>query len=358
MFARVVRGIAAAAVALVSLGAFASPALGAPRPITMDVLIGDSCVSGFAKPGTVVKVTIKDPSGNVVGTDAMLSGSDGSWFGCEGIFADALAAGNRIKVFDYDTNQTLNYTIPRITLSVNRVTNVVSGHAPAGMRLTLEAADFNAPLFGQDPYDVVKHLTVGAAGTYSHNFSNDGVDLMAGAQLEVRTRTADRAVTTRRDLVVPGLFVNIDQASFGGYMQPFQHLGIKLTINGAKVATGDGVGDFSGQVQSEFVDALGEPYRLKGGEMLTAPALAISFTVPKIAGAVDKATDRVSGTCFRNGAYVVLAGDLGFANGTAGVAGHFSVDMSEQMDLRRGDEVLIACFTRTGDVVEQDIIVQ
>lgn len=357
MFARLVRGAAATAAAVLLSGAFAGTALGAPRPLTMDVLIGDSCVSGFAKAGTVIKVTIKDGGGTVIGRDAMIADSDGSWFGCESLFADALGAGMRIKVLDYDTHQTLDYTIPRITLSVNRVTNVVSGKAPAGMKLAIEAADFSAPLFGQDPYDEIAHVTVGGSGSYSHNFSNNGVDLMAGAQLEVRTRAAGGAITTRRDLVVPGVFVNIGQASFGGYMQPFQHLGIRLKAGGVRVATGDGVGDFSGQFSSQFIDADGEAYRVAGGEKMIAPALGISWRVPKIAGTVDKATDKVSGTCFANKPFVVLAGDFGLANGTTGATGKFTVDMSDQIDLRRGDEVLIACFTQAGDVVEQDIVV-
>ena len=67
----------------------------------------------------------------------------------------ASASGDKIKVVDYDTHQTLNYTIPRMTLSVNRSTDVVSGVAPAGTHMALEAADFNTPLFGKDPYDVI-----------------------------------------------------------------------------------------------------------------------------------------------------------------------------------------------------------
>jgi hypothetical protein len=343
--------------AALMLGIVATPALAAPRPLTMDILLDDYCVQGSAKPNTVIKYVIKDGSGQVKGRDAQLTESDGYWVACVDYFADGLATGDRIKITDYDTNQTLTYTIPRLTLTVNRSTDVVSGRAPAGTHVDLEAADFNTPLFGEDPYDIVKTVTANGASSYSHDFGNNGIDLMAGAYLEARITGAGGAVTVRRDMNVPGLFLLLGQSTFSGYMRPYFPVGITLKTGGSTAATGHAVGDASGEFFSKFVDADGDQYRLAGGESLKAPKLGIAWQVPQIHGTVNRQTDVVSGTCFPNAVWAVVAGDFGFANGTTGGSGNFSVDMSDQWNLVKGDFVAIGCFTNAGDLVEQDLTV-
>lgn len=355
---RTARVLSAAVGASLLIGALVTPALGAPRPLTMDILIGDFCVGGDAKPNTVIKFVVKDISGGLKGRSAMMSAPDGTWSGCVDFFADGFAAGDKIKVVDYDTNQQLNYTIPRLTLAVNRTTDVVSGKAPAGMHLTLEAVDFNTPFFGEDPYDVIKHVTANGSGAYSHDFGNDGADLRTGALLEVRSSGAGGAITVRRQMSVPGLYVLLNEAVFAGYMRPYFPIDITLKVNGSKVATGSAVGDGGGQYDGRFVDADGEFYRVAGGESLKAPALGIAWTVPQVNGTVSRQTDVVSGTCFPNSPWVVLAGIFGFANGTTDGSGAFSVDVTDQTDLVKGDQVAIGCFTKAGDVVEEDLVVQ
>ncbi len=354
---RVARAAGALLTALIMVIALAAPAMAAPRPLTLDLLMDDGCMLGYAKPGTAVKFTVKDSSGMLKGRDVMLAASDGSWYGCVDYYSDGIDSGDRIKVLDYDTHQQLNYTVPRLTLTVNRVTDVASGKAAAGMKLELEAYDFSGPLFGHDPYDEIKHVTANGSGSYSHDFGHEGIDLMAGAQLEVRATGAGGAVTLRRDMVVPGLFLTLGQASFGGYMAPYRHLGITLKLGGSTVATGDAVGDTSGEFSSKFLKADSESYRVAGGEKLKAPALGISWTVPHVDGTANRATDVVSGTCFANGVYVVVAGFDGFDYGTANSSGHFSVDLSYQLHLHKGDQVLIACATNAGDFVEQSLTV-
>ena len=352
------RVLSALAGAGLLVGLMAAPALAATRPLTMELLMDDFCADGFAKPNTVVKVTFKDITGALKGREAMITASDGFWSACVDFFADGFTTGDSIKIVDYDTNQQLNYTIPRITMGVNRETDVVSGKAPAGTHLTIEAVDFNTPLFGQDPYDIIKHLTVGNSGAYSHDFGNDGADLMTGAGLQLSTTGAGGAVTLYRNLTVPGLYVLLNQADFGGFMRPYFPIGITLKVGGTNVATGSGVGDAGGQFSGKFIDADGEPYRLTGGESLKAPALDISWTVPQVNGSADRQTDVVSGTCFPNSPWAVIAGFFGFSNGFTDSSGDFSVDMSDQENLVKGDQVAIGCFTSAGDIVEQDLVVQ
>ncbi len=39
-------------------------------------------------------------------------------------------------------------------------------------------------------------------------------------------------------------------------------------------------------------------------------------------------------------------------------SGAFSVDMSDQGGIAKGDQVAIGCFTAPGDLVEEDLVVQ
>jgi hypothetical protein len=358
MLGRIGRGFAAVIGAVLVLGAMVGPALGATRPLTLDIVLDDFCAIGTAKPNTVIKYVIKDSSGAIKGRDAQMSDGQGFWSACVDFFADGFATGDKFKITDYDTNQTLNYTIPRLTLSVDRKTDVVSGRAPAGATVELEAADFNTPLFGKDPYDVIDDVTANGGSSYSHDFGNDGVDLMTGAYLEARLSGAGGNVMVRRDMSVPGLYMLLGTADFQGYMRPYYPIGITLKVGGMQVASGHGVGDEIGQFRGKLVDGDGDQYHLMGGESLKAPKLGISWTVPTINGSANRQTDVVSGTCFPNAVWAVVAGDFGFANGTTGASGHFSVDMSDQQDLVKGDFVAIGCFTNAGDLVEQDLTVQ
>src|SRR4051794_30429945 len=358
MVGRIARLAAASVGAALMVGALAAPVLGAQRPLTMDVLIGDFCVQGTAKPDTVIKIMIKDSAGNSKGHEAFMSEDDGFWSGCVDFFSDGFTTGDSIRVTDYDTDQHLNYTIPRMTMSVNRVTDVVSGKAPAGMHMQLEAADFNTPLFGKDPYDIVKNVTANGSGEYSHDFGNDGADLMTGAFLELSASGAGGTVTVHRIMNVPGLYVLFGHSDFQGYMPPYFPIGVTLKVGGNEVASGHAVGDASGTYSGKFIDADGEQYHVIGGEALKAPKLGISWTVPHIDGNVNRQTDVVSGTCFPNAVWAVIAGFGGFANGTTGADGTFSIDMSDQTDIVKGDQVAIGCFTNAGDLVEQDLTVQ
>ena len=182
---RAARAAAALTIGAVSVVSLATPALAGPRPLTLDVGVGDYCVSGQAKSNAFVKVVIRDSIGNTKGRSAATVDPYGAWQACVDYYADPIEAGDTINLLVFTTGQKLSYTVPRITLDVNRVTDVVSGKAPAGTKLTIEAADSSGPLYGHDPYDVTKHAKANGAGVYSHDFGADGIDLIGGAFLEV-----------------------------------------------------------------------------------------------------------------------------------------------------------------------------
>jgi hypothetical protein len=81
--------------------------------------------------------------------------------------------------------------------------------------------------------------------------------------------------------------------------------------------------------------------------------------VPAINGRADLAADTVSGKCFTNGRFVVLAQNTGAPEfgsgfGTAKADGKFTVDLKSQVDIRKGFRVGILCYSAEGDEVSQE----
>ncbi len=353
---RTARAVGVLALAGATFASFAAPVAAAPRPLQAMLGVGDECIGGQAKPNTFVKVIVHDSTGAPKIRDAATVDAQGSWSACIDYFAEPLGAGDKVSLADFETGQALKFTVPRVTMTVNRVSDVVSGTAPAGMKLAVEAADSQGILFGDQPYDLTKHVVAASDGTWSHDFGADGINLIFGSQLEVRASLKGGDALVYRDMYVPGVQITLGSSEFEGFIAPYRHIGIKLTQGGNKVATGDAVGGDTGYgFDGRFVDAQGELYQVAGGEWFSAPALGsdASWRIPAIDGTANVKSDVVTGTCFPNNPYVVEAGVFAFDFGTSDSNGQFSVDLTDSGGIAHGDAVLIACLSSGGDAVIQ-----
>ena len=174
---------------------------------------------------------------------------------------------------------------------------------PAGKKVTVEVSDYGNSLFGGDPYDETRKLNVSGGGSYSHDFSTDGIDLLGGAEVMVDYSAQGGLVHVIRRMTVPYLYIQIGDSHFGGAARPNKHVGLTLTLGGNEVATGDAVADFvSSGFDGLFVDADGDTYKIVGGEHVASTGIAgdASFTIPAINAQVALASDKISGTCFAN----------------------------------------------------------
>ena len=354
---RVGAGLALGALALATL---ATPAAAAQRPLAMNINLSLGCVSGSAVSHSLIKVTIRARDNSLKDKDVLTAGGNGSWLSCPNIVNEPIVSGDRIKVVDVDTNEQLSYRVPLLTINVDRSTDVVSGKAPAGDAVELEATDNTGPLFGRPPFDVVSHVSARPDGTYSYDFNKRGADLIAGTALKVHTTTMGGRIHVHRIMTVPGIFIYIGESTFQGYTQPYNGVHMTLTKGGNTVATGNGVGSdflFSGMFTGRFADANNEPYRVKGGEWFSAPSLGPdeSWQIPAIKPNINLATDVVSGTCFANGPWLVETQSGAFDYGMTSGSGAFSTDLSSQGGIASGDELIIGCLTSGGDAVLQDM---
>jgi hypothetical protein len=343
-------------------GSFAGAASAAQRPITLEIFIGDSCVYGKGKPSSFFKVIITDRSGVEKGRGAVESDPDGNWSACMQQGVRPMAPGDKIAVTDFETGQKRSLTVPTLTGRVDRGTNVVSGKAPTGSTVEVEAFDFRFDLWGEQ-YDSIQHV-VAANGNYLYDFDNAGVNIRGGASVVIRWRSGGDVVMVGRFQIAPFVVMRLGESDFAGASGPNRLAELKLTRSGAVVARGNGVGAYGdSSFYGDFADADGERYFVNGGEQFSAPVLGAvsSWRVPQIAGRSDLAADTVSGRCFASGRFVTLAqgsGGLGYGLGfgTANADGTFTVDLTDQVDITKGFRIGILCYSAEGDEVSQEFV--
>jgi hypothetical protein len=362
------RRIASSAIGVLLLvGAAATNVSAAPPPLTVQVSVGDYCVYGTAKSNATVKVVIRDSDNNVKGRDVQVVSDYGEWSGCVDYYGDVLQAGDKVKATVFETGQERSFTIPRLVIQTNRVTDVVSGKGPAGSALTLFASDYGWSYYGMDDYDASQDVVVSGAGTYSYDFGNQGIDLLGGASVAAVWSAQGGNVSVIRSMTVPYVSLYLGRSQFYGAARPSQYVALSLTIGSTEVAEGHAVASYgpglsyqSTDFEGRFVDSDGEPYRVHGGEQLSAPALGsdADWQVPAINGTVDLATDKVSGTCFPNSLYIVLVSSsdaYGSDYGTANGSGNFTKDMTAAAgNVRSGAIIDILCVSPSRDQVQQE----
>lgn len=357
---RRVRNLAIGSIAAAMLlTAWAPGVLAAPRPLSINLLIGDSCVSGLARKNSFVKVVVKDPTGLVKLRYAADTGSYGDWQACS--YGYEIVPGDSVRATVFETGQTRHFTVPKLTIDTDRVAEVVSGKAPAGSHVTIEVSTAGASVVGLPDYDETRDVVAAGNGTYAYDFSTDSIDLIGGAFATATWQTGGGNVHVVRQTYVAALGVSLGDSHFSGYFKPNAHLGITVSHGGPTVATGDAVADpfYGGQISGQFVDSDTEPYAIQAGDVVNAPGLGSdgTFTVPNINGQANLATDHVTGRCFDNGIYVVLVTgpnfEFGFAAGVAASDGKFNEDLSYQLNIKKNFTVEIGCYTANADAVLQ-----
>jgi hypothetical protein len=343
-------------------GSFAGVASAARPPITFQIFIGDSCVSGTAKSDSFLKVIITDRSGIQKGRGAVETDPEGNWSACLQQGIRPMAPGDKVAVTDFESGQKRSFKVPTLTGRVDRGSNVVSGKAPTGTTVEVEAFDFRFDLWGEQ-YDSVQHVPA-TNGGYSYDFDNAGVDIKGGASVVIRWRSGADVVMVGRFQIAPYVVLALGQSDFAGASGPNRLAQLTLSGSGGVLASGNGVGSYGDTTfYGDFADEDGERYFVQGGEQLNAPVLGASssWRVPRIAGKADLVNDVVSGNCFANGRFVTLAqgpGGFGYGLGfgTAKPDGTFSVDLTDQVDMVKGFRVGILCYSAEGDEVSQEFV--
>ena len=153
-----------AAVICVLLAALLPAAAVAAPKVTFSLCLGCSGVSGQGPAKTNIAVVWKSSAGDLRQKVTVKSGADGWWNAPYAIYDYELTPGDTVKVTIGTWTRT--FTVPRLSLRVDRLTGVVSGRGPANTHLDVS--------LGTSDDQYTESVTTDALGAFRYDFSADG----------------------------------------------------------------------------------------------------------------------------------------------------------------------------------------
>jgi hypothetical protein len=352
-----VRSVAgAAAASSIFVAAVATPVYAASAPTAVNVTIGDKCVGDQADPNTTFTFDWKTAGSTTVVHQSVTTDSNGGWFVCSsGHLAtqgDTVSASNG--------SGTNVYTVPDLTIAVDRVHGGLSGRAPAGSVVRAHC-DFANGFEGCVWHNQVRS---GPNGHWSMNipFAVDG-----GQTYDVRVTDSNGNKTAALG-TAPLVNVEIGSAVVTGALDPSATRTIwlydgSMTVKGTAKVTGSA---FDGTFSTKFRDGQGHAVNVAVGDTVNATKISSDATliVPAISATATASNDRVIGSCQNTGR------SLGYANvslyrtgslrGYAGFAGDGNNGVFDfnfrnlgpfdnEANVKPGDRLVIDCVQSGGD---------
>ncbi len=326
------------------------------------LLPGGACIFGSAAPNMTVTLTWRNSNAKLKVKTSVPSSSSGHWQYCSA--SKTLRTGDLLKASDGLT--TRHFTMPLVTLIVDRAANRFHGQAPANSTLGLWTHS------GFSDYYAHEDLASNANGRWTFS---DGDDVPGGtdAYLDWFSAHGD-SVTVHA--AGPELDIIVGSSRYNGFADPNQAVHFVLRDPATHVirATADSVGDDYGYFSGEFRDALGTPVKVAMGDRVVAHKVAadLDWLVPQIEATADVAADTVSGACHDAGnpagTAIVRVRRTGHERGFAVVgvdaSGQFNVDFGRRptflydpANIKHGDRLVVTCWLATGDTAMQSFLV-
>ena len=336
-----------AALVLGLLGAVPSMAAAAPA-ITVEVFVGDSCMTGTGPSNTAHVVTLRTPGGTVRGSFRTTSDEAGFWGGCFPFATNvSINGGDRLRIVAGSLARSL--TVPRLEPRTNRVTDVISGIARPGATV-----------------DIVVEHRASFRQASSHEFA-----VRADAEGRFRVDTTSRVDVLGNDFVVvlyedgpdafgalavaPNMVVGNGSNTVTGSVNNGTDLTLWLRnasgVNKAVVTAGPIMFGFFqvSMFRSDGRAAYAEP----GDRLIGSFSSDARVRIPSSFLRGDAGTDVIEGRCMANASYELVAdslvGRFERFTGTTDAEGRVRRDVTSRMNLRRGYELQLTCLYPTGD---------
>jgi len=360
-----VRAFAFSSVAAMALASMLATPVAAANNIKVHAEIGIGSFYGTnAGANNTVKILWRDSDGSLKSKQAVPSDSEGFWFSEPE--EEAVEAGDTITTTVGSSTRT--YTVKRLTVSVDRVADMVSGEAPANTMVLMELRAFEGRIF--DPTYHQAATTADGSGHYEFDFSTGGdvADIQGWDGVQVVQRNA-RGDTTSYGLNVDAVRVWAGKARFDLVGDP--GTSVNLMLSRSATTTSDVnvlIGPDAFLLNSSFVDNDGQRVRTQAGDDLTVSGLApdASFTIPDIAISVAKFDDRVVANCgmgadrgvevFVHDRFFFQIGDL---YGRTNSSGNFVARFADQgVNIQAGFKIEVYCKFATGDIVVRVLTVE
>ncbi len=335
-----------------------APVAAAPVVLT-SIYYGSNCAYGSGTPNT--QYTFKLLEGSTLLTSKKTVADSGGYIGVCFNGGYELVAGYKLEIrAGAALTLVRTITVPNLGIKADRVTDVVSGVAPAGAPVKIQATAYL-------PGDYVNYnsltqiVTTSGGGTYSYDFTafggirgNDGVTMYYKPNGDYAGSTGD---VWRVSLNVEYMRVARGQTKVSGVMNPGEAATITLMTSGNAVRGRAYVGadQYTGGYTGLFRTTTGATvYPVPANKVSASFASDALITLPSLTLTGAASTDVVSGVCMATqGVYIYAYSDTDSASGytTSNGSGAFSMDLTSQMDLHAGDYISAKCKFDNGDEV-------
>jgi len=325
---------------------------GGSSGISVEVLIGFSCISGTGPAQTQVVATLRSPQLQVRGRVVSKSHRNGVWNACFPLFDPVtyVNGGDILSIRMGDRRRVIE--VPRLEPRMDRVHDVIEGWAQPNTQVDISVTH---RITLQRSKQFVFRTTSNGAGRYRVDTTNR-VDLIGWDDVNVLAEHG-------RDLfavesVTPGMQVGNVSNDIVGYVNNGRDLTIEIKNR---------FGDTRGKVNSgpflggAFEIALYKPngmalYPLNHDTVIASLASDAVMHLPSSGLHGWASTNIVRGRCPPNSPFQLLAGNRLFF-GTADAQGKLERDTSARVDLRRGQELTLWCQYPTGDIWQDSNVV-
>lgn len=345
--------LAAGALALATAASLAgAPAVGATAPLFLfNVQVNSECVYLNQGPASVfTTISQLDPAGAPVEIRGITLDSGGSGGVC---MAEPFYPGMKVSALVNGTTRTL--TVPKLTVKVDRVTDVVSGVAPKGSSLTIQVVHW-ANYATSATTTVNKTAT--STGTYSTDLTSK-VNVIGGDRASVTLNYASGDSAGARTMVT-SVGVRIGSPKVEAQLGTGE-TGVVSLKDAAGVLRAKAGLSFSGwdpSTKGLFV-AGGSAVSTRVGDKVAAPlGGGVAFTVANLTVTTNVSTNVISGVCQANRALKVLVhNDSPYKSEefklvcTSG--GTYTLNVTATVDLQTADKVLVTMRLSTGDQVSR-----
>jgi hypothetical protein len=347
-------GLGLAAVLLLALGGTAPAA--AATAISFEMTLYNPCAVVVGPPTGLASVSQLNASGTVLETlEAPLDGA-GRGQVC---FDDAFLTGMKVRGTTLGVTRTV--TMPKLTLSTDRTTDVVRGTGPAAVSLQVSVRHWTTlKTHATTTFD----RTTSSTGTWSKDLTSM-LNLIGGDEVSISYEKGSDTFTRRG--WVPRVTVTIGRSAVTANINPGTGGAVSLkTSTGTLRATaymGAGAWNSSGPVENRFTSSGGNGVATRIGDKVSGPFQpSMSFTVPSITVAVDTGTDLVSGACQANRQVLVEVMNPAqqfFREATqCSAGGQYGADMTSLVNVQSGDRITVKLRLVAGDVVQRIKYVQ
>lgn len=332
----------------VFVAAMAAPvAVEAAAPISVQVLVGDTCVSGTGGANRSVSAALKTAAGHGRDSFTTTSDADGQWFGCFSLFlpSTTINGGDILRVTVGGSSRTI--VVPRLTPTIDRVANTISGRTAAREQVSVVVT--HHPTFSQSrSREFTFDTTADGQGRWSVNTT--GTVNLIGAD-EVTALTFNGSDLFGALTGVPYVLVEHANNALTGITNP--SVAARFTLRNGDGAT-KGMGSTGTSPYPDFTAGLFKPngdaaYPIGGDRLVSNLASDAKLRIPISELRGDGAMDTVSGRCMANAPYLLLTLNRSYT-GRTGADGRFTKSLASRENLRRGDQLRLACMYPTGDI--------